>query len=452
MGYNLLLLFPTNFYKDGFSLRNKHVTFQQYNKNIYLLLISVMVGMQINSPIMTDGFIEPFFESLNQYTPQILDSVCIVILLLSPLVFIFNFLENKFGIKKIMISSSFISGIIYILLEFFPTKNFAFFSYFALMSVVLGGLIPINIKLAYFSVDNEKKGFFIGLSEAVRIISGYVFFQIFDYFFSNTIIVYGIVFIIFSVLFTIFLPNEYPDNTNSQKENQDMSWLNTNCYIILVISAFLVTAFTVSLLYCLGMFGNNIQIFFHAGTDLSSNLETLSKYITPIMASIFGGIFWDSTSTRAKQTLLLSFIAFIAALTIVLLFLPINSSLLPIVLITNSLLSIAVYSMKIFTVLLSFIYTLPSKRINFIISAQLFALVWSSVLVPLFLTFVNDSFDPQTSYKLTYQLMVIFSILCYICIILSSRFIIYRKSLEVENDVEVDSNKAEQAIPETIYK
>lgn len=383
-----------------------------------MFLISLILALQTRSPFMFEFYIESFFVRYDLYSPQNFNIILIVVLILSPLLFLFPVLEKKFTIKFLLASSSFVTCILYLLLNFITSKIYIYVTYFCILFLNFCVILPTFMKLTYLWVDKHRLGIVSGILESIRIIFGYIFSRISLEFFSGSIIFYCSAFFIAGIFCCILVPNEHSDVCHDEPSHP-MDVSKKIDYSITTVVVCVLSFFAVGLIYCLSMFNSNIEVFFYVGHNLSSTLERFSSYIIPVIASIFAGLFWDTAIS--KQWLLLTLIATTTVLTAIQLCLPIQSSLLPIVLIVYSLSCISVYSLRVVLPLVTFTHDFGSKKISSIICYQLICIGASSVLIPMFLFFINQKFSEETAYLLTYQLMMIFAIISYICINLSRR-------------------------------
>ena len=387
-------------------------------RNSTFILISLLMALQTRSPFMFDFYIDSFITKLGNQPPKNLNDMTLLLIILAPALFIFPILEKRFTIKTLLIFSSFASFVLYFSRMHITSEQFLYIDYLLIIAINFCIICPISMKFIFLMMDRKQFGLLSGLFEFTRIIFGYIFTKICIEIFSGSIIFYSAAFLIISILSIIFIPNRFEPIKNT---NPNPISLQKPQYIVLTITACLISALTVGMVYCLSEFNSNIRIFFYAGHDLTTTLERFSNYIIPAIASVFGGIFWDTTTS--KHRLLLAFIAFIIGMNFVQLCLPVNSYLLPIVLIIYILMSIVVYSLRTVSPLMLFMNIPTSQNISIVICFQLTSISISALLTPTFLKYLNNNFDTHTAYKLTYQLMMIFSIVCYICIILSYRIL-----------------------------
>lgn len=295
---------------------------EQKNRNLVLLILSLIAGLMYLTPLLRFSFYDQMMEALNLTDIQIgtIGSVyaifCIICYPIS------GILADKFSTKKLLIISTFAMSLITVWYCFLP-------GYISLIIIhALYGIFSIAtfwspyLKAVRQLGSESEQGRLYGISEGLRgigqtVVATICLFVVASFAsisigFSILLIINAVVFILLMLAVMFIIPNDTVENNGEEKSEKSAS-------VVGIISKSLTSSstwiciFVITSGYTLwctanGYIGTYCTRVLGISANMSSTLSIIRSYVIVFLAGFTGGFIIDKFKTKG-QGMMLVFLA-----------------------------------------------------------------------------------------------------------------------------------------------
>ena len=295
---------------------------EQKNRNLVLLILSLIAGLMYLTPLLRFSFYDQMMEALNLTDIQIgtIGSVyaifCIICYPIS------GILADKFSTKKLLIISTFAMSLITVWYCFLP-------GYISLIIIhALYGIFSIAtfwspyLKAVRQLGSESEQGRLYGISEGLRgigqtvvaticlfVVASFAFISIG---FSILLIINAVVFILLMLAVMFIIPNDTVENNGEEKSEKSASVVGIISKSLTSSSTWICIFVIMSgyTLWCTanGYIGTYCTRVLGISANMSSTLSIIRSYVIVFLAGFTGGFIIDKFKTKG-QGMMLVFLA-----------------------------------------------------------------------------------------------------------------------------------------------
>lgn len=295
---------------------------EQKNRNLVLLILSLIAGLMYLTPLLRFSFYDQMMEALNLTDIQIgtIGSVyaifCIICYPIS------GILADKFSTKKLLIISTFAMSLITVWYCFLP-------GYISLIIIhALYGIFSIAtfwspyLKAVRQLGSESEQGRLYGISEGLRgigqtVVAAICLFVVASFAsisigFSILLIINAVVFILLMLAVMFIIPNDTVENNGEEKSEKSASVVGIISKSLTSSSTWICIFVIMSgyTLWCTanGYIGTYCTRVLGISANMSSTLSIIRSYVIVFLAGFTGGFIIDKFKTKG-QGMMLVFLA-----------------------------------------------------------------------------------------------------------------------------------------------
>lgn len=295
---------------------------EQKNRNLVLLILSLIAGLMYLTPLLRFSFYDQMMEALNLTDIQIgtIGSVyaifCIICYPIS------GILADKFSTKKLLIISTFAMSLITVWYCFLP-------GYISLIIIhALYGIFSIAtfwspyLKAVRQLGSESEQGRLYGISEGLRgigqtVVATICLFVVASFAsisigFSILLIINAVVFILLMLAVMFIIPNDTVENNGEEKSEKSASVVGIISKSLTSSSTWICIFVIMSgyTLWCTanGYIGTYCTRVLGISANMSSTLSIIRSYVIVFLAGFTGGFIIDKFKTKG-QGMMLVFLA-----------------------------------------------------------------------------------------------------------------------------------------------
>ena len=295
---------------------------EQKNRNLVLLILSLIAGLMYLTPLLMFSFYDQMMEALNLTDIQIgtIGSVyaifCIICYPIS------GILADKFSTKKLLIISTFAMSLITVWYCFLP-------GYISLIIIhALYGIFSIAtfwspyLKAVRQLGSESEQGRLYGISEGLRgigqtVVATICLFVVASFAsisigFSILLIINAVVFILLMLAVMFIIPNDTVENNGEEKSEKSASVVGIISKSLTSSSTWICIFVIMSgyTLWCTanGYIGTYCTRVLGISANMSSTLSIIRSYVIVFLAGFTGGFIIDKFKTKG-QGMMLVFLA-----------------------------------------------------------------------------------------------------------------------------------------------